>query len=75
MKDLPRIASMLYCEPWAILPEVHGQMCDQFHSYLERGGGVSADAEDPVGPSFVDYYGNRHYRHPQVEVSGGVALI
>lgn len=37
MKQLPRIASRLYCEPWNILPQVHAQIGRQFRGYLEAG--------------------------------------
>lgn len=33
MKDYPRIASALYCQPWAILEDVHASLCEQFEAH------------------------------------------
>lgn len=67
----PLIASKLYCEPWCIRPEVHQAVCQQFRA--KAGFAVpNAGAADPVGPR--DEWSGEYY-HPQVEVSGDLALI
>ena len=47
MKQLPNIATMLYCEPWAVLPEVHSTLCRQVRQHVQAPQGA---ADDPVGP-------------------------
>lgn len=37
MKELPRIAAALHTQPWAILPEVHASLCQQFEDYCRSG--------------------------------------
>ena len=46
MKQLPRIAAKIFCEPWSILPGAHAQIVRQFRAYLERGGSPSNDPYD-----------------------------
>jgi ClpP class serine protease len=67
MKQLPRIAASLYCEPWCIRPEVHASICQQFRDHLL--------ADDPVGPRGYNYQTDRfELLHPQIERIGDLAL-
>jgi len=86
MKQLPRIASMLYCEPWSILPTSHQEITRQFRDYLSRGSVdpdaftsritvPSADAGDIEGPAWRDENGRLHPWHPQVEIIGSLAIL
>lgn len=34
MKQLPRISSTLFCQPWCILPEVHSELVTSYRNYL-----------------------------------------
>lgn len=70
MKQLPRIAEALHTGAWAILPEVHDSMCEQFRQHCLAGGDestgapmtrdvISCDepqgkATDEVGPKWRD---------------------
>lgn len=77
MKHLPRISSLLYCEPWAIRPEVHGQILAQFESYVLSNGMIDrSDADSPVGPSYTSpWTGKTYFQHSQAEVLNNVALL
>lgn len=88
MKQLPRIASALFCEPWAILPAHHENLCQQFVAHLEAGGSedtgrvtvpeggpIEGVADDPVGPHWRDEEGKLHAWHPQVQVVGSTAIL
>lgn len=69
----PRIASRLYLEPWACLPEVHASICAQFRT---AGIAPSQKADDPVGPSWVNpWTGKTEHDHPQVTIAGGIAYL
>jgi ClpP class serine protease len=70
----PRIASRLYLEPWACLPEVHAGICAQFRGHLSGAPRMAGD--DPVGPAWVNpWTGKKEYDHPQVLVEAGIALM
>lgn len=86
MKQLPRIASMLYCEPWSIMSSAHSEICRQFRSYLKRGAAdipdfssridvPRADADDFEGPAWRDEKGMVHPWHSQVQVMGSLAIL
>lgn len=91
MKHLPRIAEALYTGAWAILPQVHATMCDQFKIHCQAGGGEPPEmqrriiepaaepqgrATDEVGPKWRNpETGESGFWHPQVEVRGSVALL
>ena len=81
MKQLPRIASTLFCEPWNILPSTHAEICRQFRDHLQRGDSpeflarVSAEADDIEGPSYRDESGRVHAWHSQVQISGSLAIL
>lgn len=86
MKQLPRIASMLYCEPWSIMPASHQEISRQFRDYLQRGSVApaafasridvpSAEAEDIEGPAYRDENGRIHPWHSQVQVIGSLAIL
>lgn len=86
MKQLPRIASALYCEPWNIRTAEHAQICQQFRDYLQRGGQPPADfaariecpandADDMEGPCWRDESGRIGAWHPQVQVIGSLAIL
>ena len=55
MKQLPRIANKIFCEPWSILPGTHAQIVRQFRAYLLRGNhdgdGDDDDDDDPYIPA------------------------
>ncbi len=69
----PRIAAQLYTEPWLILPAKFAEITAAFEA--ARGRGARMDADDPVGPEVEDFWTGRIIRpHPQIEVSGGLAL-
>lgn len=34
MKQLPHVSSLLYCQPWAILPAVHAELGGMYRAYL-----------------------------------------
>jgi signal peptide peptidase SppA len=69
----PRIATELYQAPWQILPEKYGEIAHAFENARRRGDSQAAD--DPVGPEGEDFWtGEKRMVHPQIEVSGGVAL-
>jgi protease IV len=88
MKQLPLIATRLYCEPWSILPTAHAEICRQFRAHLERGP-AAADPEfdarqkstlaegtdDITGPAYRDEHGRLHAWHSQVEVRGSLAIL
>ena len=86
MKQLPRIASSLYSEPWAIMPSTHAELCRQFQEYLQRGcvdpeaytkniTVPSSDADDICGPVYRDENGRVHPWHPQVQILGSLAIL
>lgn len=86
MKQLPRIASKLYCEPWSILPTTHAEICRQFRDYLHRPDQTipvfdsrisvpSSEADDVEGPSYRDENGRICAWHPQVQVIGSLAIL
>lgn len=86
MKQLPRIASHLYCEPWSIMASDHVEICRQFRDYLSRGAVEpqefasrvtvpSADADDIEGPAWRDENGKIHAWHPQVQIIGSLAIL
>ena len=85
MKQLPRIASALYCEPWNILPSTHAEICRQFRDHLARGAAEPAefaarqnftsDADDIEGPCWRDDSGRIGGWHPQVTVMGSTAIL
>jgi len=86
MKQLPRIASMLYCEPWSVLPTTHAELCRQFRDHLARGERMpddftarvavpSAEADDITGPAYRDENGRIHAWHSQVQVMGSLAIL
>lgn len=89
MKHLPRIAHALFCEPWAILPEVHASVCAQFRDHCVAGRGEEipgrpesrwqdaprGEADDPVGPCWRDEDGQLHAWHSQVEIRGTTAIL
>lgn len=88
MKQLPRIASKLFCEPWSILPGAHAQMVRQFRAYLERGG-TPDDSPDccepelpegpgceaPMGPAYRREDGSIKALHSQVKRIGSLAIL
>jgi signal peptide peptidase SppA len=45
MKQLPRVSSLLYCQPWAILPQDHAELGGLYRSYLDGNLRVPASAE------------------------------
>ena len=87
MKQLPRIAAKLFCEPWSILPGTHAQIVRQFRAYLEKGDkgddgdpctiapepGPGCDA--PIGPALVKEDGTLRPLHSQVQVRGALAIL
>jgi len=86
MKQLPRIATALYCEPWAILPSSHAEICNQFQDYLKRGSidptafasrimVPDNEADDIEGPAYRDENGRLHPWHPQVQIIGSLAIL
>jgi ClpP class serine protease len=89
MKQLPRIAGRLYCEPWAILPSHHAEICSQFRRALEGGADIEAKlpreaaspvdprgaADDAVGPCYQADDGRARFWHPPVEVRGSLAIM
>lgn len=85
MKQLPRIAATLFCEPWSILPGAHSQICRQFRAYLTKGDFPAPvallpatpvnDCEDPVGPCIRNDDGSVKPLHSQVRRLGSIAIL
>jgi ClpP class serine protease len=86
MKQLPRIASMLYCEPWSILPHTHAEICRQFRDHISAGAHTPpefaarvdvprAEADDIEGPAYRDESGRIQAWHSQVQVIGTLAIL
>jgi len=85
MKQLPRIAARLYCEPWNILPTNHAEIGRQFRAHLEAGGALPAAfaartelenaADDLTGPAWRDEEGRVGAFHTQVTVEGTTAIL
>jgi signal peptide peptidase SppA len=66
MKQLPLLASTLYCQPWCILPEVHLELSATFRNYLA--GTLPAALSGQGG----DSTGGLYY---EVDHQYGIALI
>lgn len=73
MKSYPLIASSLFLEPWLIMPGTHASLSEQFRKAVTTGDFQAAG--DGVGPAYTDKNGTKHYDHPQVEISNGIALV
>lgn len=65
MKQLPLIASALYCQPWCILPDTHIELGRLYRSYIEGNLPVQLDGSKQVS-SGIGY---------EVDSRSGVALI
>jgi len=66
MKQLPLIASTLYCQPWCILPQAHAELGRLYRSYVK--------GELPVGPEQLSGFG-RAKSGIYYEVNEAVGLV
>jgi len=70
MKQLPLIASTLYCQPWCILPDVHLELSQNFRNYLEgnmpaalhgsgsaSNGGITHEVDSETGLALISLSG------------------
>jgi len=76
MKSYPRIAARLHAEPWLILPAKFEEMAQAFSNAVAQKWLPENAADDPVGPQKENIWGDKveGRGHPQIEVSGGLAL-
>lgn len=70
MKQLPLIATALYCEPWCIRPEIHSDISRQFRDYQKSGGVSVVRAGGFNATSGEDTEGE-----VELEIVGPLALI
>ena len=66
MKQLPLIASTLYCQPWCILPDVHLELSRSFRNYLEGNLPASLHGSGSDASGGISY---------EVDSTSGLALI
>jgi protease-4 len=66
MKQLPLIASTLYCQPWCIIPEAHLELSRNFRNYLQ------GSLPESLHGSGTDASGGISY---EVDSTSGLALI
>lgn len=71
MKTYPHIAQRLFCNPWNILPSVHGSLVDQFLAHCETPRRLRSAADDHEGPEWSD----GDPMHTQVTVIGDIAIL
>ena len=67
MKQLPFIATALYCEPWCIRSEIHSDISRQFRDY-QKSGGVSVDRTGGINATSGE-------SEVELEIYGSLALI
>lgn len=70
MKQLPLIATALYCEPWCIRPEIHSDLSRQFRDY-QKSGGVTVSRAG----GFNATSGAESEAETELEIVGNIALI
>lgn len=77
MMKYPRIAAQLYDQPWLMLQSRFQEMTAAFEKVRTNPAAMEEDgaaADDPVGPVFRTWGGEKGFYHPQIEITEGVAL-